>query len=108
LTGSRLIATAYRHMKEGAALTCLGREGTDIVWDFLAAEAGPFVAAAVRAFGAEVLATEEADRPVASGREVAGRQLLRLFFGTQHDRRPLPAPLADVIAIRTANSPWPS
>jgi hypothetical protein len=68
------------------------------VWDFLADEARPFIAAAVRVWGIEVLATEGADGPAASDREAAGRELLRLIFGTQHESGQLPAPLADPIA----------
>jgi Tetratricopeptide repeat len=68
------------------------------VWDFLADEAGRFMAAAVRVWGAEVLAADDADSPAASDREAVGRELLRLFCGTQHDSRELPEPVADLLA----------
>jgi DnaJ-domain-containing protein 1 len=68
------------------------------VWDFLADEAVPFMAAAVRVWGAEVLAGDHADSPAGSDREAVGRELLRLFFGGQHDSRQLPEPVADLLA----------
>jgi hypothetical protein len=68
------------------------------VWDFLANEVGPFIAAAVRVWGAEVLSADNADSPAASDREATGRQLLRLVCGTHCDSRQLPDPVADLLA----------
>jgi hypothetical protein len=62
------------------------------VWDFLADEATPFMAAAVREFGREVLAAEH-ESATSQNRQAAGRQVLRLVFGAQE----FPQVLADVI-----------
>jgi tetratricopeptide (TPR) repeat protein len=67
------------------------------VWDFLSDEATPFMAAAVRGFGREVLAAEyESATPLS--REDVGRQVLRLVFGAQDAGQAFPQALADVIA----------
>ena len=67
------------------------------MWDFLAEEAGPFIVAAVRGFGSDVLA-DGGDRPAGSDREAVGRQLLRLLAGTQRESGEFAARLADLAA----------
>lgn len=67
------------------------------MWLFLADEAMPFVVAAVRVFGARVLAADE-DGATLDSQAAVGRQLLRLVFGTHDDGQQLPGVLADLVA----------
>ena len=51
------------------------------MWDFLVEEAAPFMAAAARRYGREVL-VDDGSRAVPDDRESACRRLLQLVFGS--------------------------
>jgi len=66
------------------------------MWDFLAGEAAPFMAAAARGHGREVRADDDS-RAVWDDRESVGRRLLQLVFGSDGAGREVPRLVARLI-----------
>jgi hypothetical protein len=77
------------------------------MWDFLVEQAAPFMAAAARRYGREVLVGDDS-RAVPDDRESAGRRLLQLVFGSGGAARTSRRWLPGLSRIRAVSSCWPA